>query len=84
MLSNNNFQFKICMFFKLVGTGMGPTFVAPYTSFSVGYLEGSILFPRLLPLNFTLMECKSIEEIFKRFPLILIHLESLSRNYIPH
>ena len=34
---------------------------------SVGYLEETILFPQLLSLHFTLTECKSIEEMFKRF-----------------
>ena len=34
---------------------------------SVGYLEETILFPQLLFLHFTLTECKSIEEMFKRF-----------------
>ena len=67
VLSNNNFQFDIYMFLQLVGTAMGTKFAPRYACLSVGYLEETILFPRLLPLHFTLTECKLIEEIFKRF-----------------
>ena len=55
------------MFLQLVGTAMCTKFAPPYACLSVGYLEETILFPRLLPLHFTLTECKLIEEIFKRF-----------------
>ena len=44
---------------------MGTKFTPPYACYSVCYLEETILFPRLLPLRFTLTECKLIEEIFK-------------------
>ena len=93
-MSNNNFQFDIYMFLQLVGTVMGTKFASPYACLSVGYLEETILFPCLLPLHFTLTKCKLIEEVFKHFMddgfdlrpkmLILIPLESLSMNYIPH
>ena len=46
---------------------MGTKFAPPYACLSVGYLEETYLFPRLLPLHFTLIECKLTEEIFKRF-----------------
>ena len=46
---------------------MGTKFAPPYACLSVGYLEETILFPRLLPLYFTLTGCKLIEETFKRF-----------------
>ena len=72
---------------------MGTKFAPRYACLSVGYLEKTILFPRLLPLHFTLTECKLIEEMFKRFiddrfvlwpkMLILISLES-PMNYIRH
>ena len=55
------------MFLQVVGTAMGTKFAPPYACLSVDYLEETILFPRLLPLHFTLTECKLIEEIFKRF-----------------
>ena len=55
------------MFLQLFGTAMVTKFAATYACFSVGYLEETILFPRLLLLHFTLTECKLIEEIFKRF-----------------
>ena len=67
VLSNKNFQFDSYMFLQLVGTAMSTKFAPPYACLSVNYLEETILFPRLLPLHFTLTECKLIEEIFKRF-----------------
>ena len=67
VLSNNNFQFDSYMFLQLVGTAMCTKFAPPYACLSVGYLEETSLFPRLLPLHFTLTECKLIEKIFKRF-----------------
>ena len=74
---------------------MGTKFTPPYACHSVCYLEETILFPRLLPLRFTLTECKLIEEIFKCLMddgfvlspkmLILMYLESFFlMNYIPH
>ena len=48
------------MFLQLVVTAMGTKFAPPYACLSVGYLEETILFPRLLPLHFTLTECKLI------------------------
>ena len=46
------------MFLQLVGNTMGTKFTPPYTSFSDNQdLEETILFPRLLPLHFTLTEC---------------------------
>ena len=55
------------MFLQLVGTAMIAKFVPSYACLSVGYLEETILFPRLLPLHFTLTACKLIEDIFKCF-----------------
>ena len=54
------------MFLQLVGTVMITKFALPYACLNVGYLEETILFPRLPPLHFTLTECKLIEEILKR------------------
>ena len=67
VLSNKNFQFGSYMFLQLVGTAMSTKFAPRYACLSVNYLEETILFPRLLPLHFTLTECKLIEDIFKRF-----------------
>ena len=55
------------MFLQLVGTAMGTKLAPPYASHSDGYLEQTVLFPRLLPLHFTLTQCKLIEETFKLF-----------------
>ena len=55
------------MFLQLVGTAVGTKFAPPYACLGVGYLEETILFPRLLPLHFTLTECRLIEETFKLF-----------------
>ena len=67
VLSNNDVQFDSYMFLQLVGTAKGTKFAPPYAYLSVGYLEETILFPRLLPLHFTLTEYKLNEEIFRRF-----------------
>ena len=55
------------MFLQLVGTAMGTKLAPLYASHSDGYLEQTILFPRLLSLHFTLTQCKLIEETFKLF-----------------
>ena len=93
VLSNNNIQFGIYRFLQLIGTEVH-TIAPPYACLSVGYLERTILFLRLLPLHFTLTKCNLIEEIFKHFMddgfalwpkmLILMSLESFSLNYIPN
>ena len=44
------------MFLQLVAIAMGTKFDPPYACLSVGYSEETILFPRLLPLQFTLEE----------------------------
>ena len=46
---------------------MATKFAPSYACLNAGYLEETILLPRLLPLQFTLTECKLIEEIFERF-----------------
>ena len=93
VLSNNNFQFDSSMFLPLVGTAVVAKFGSSYACLSFGCLEESILFPPLLPLHFTLTECKLIEETFKRFmddgfilwpKKLLMYLESFLMNYIPH
>ena len=42
---------------------MATKFAPPNACLNTGYLEETILLPRLLPLQFTLTECKLIEEI---------------------
>ena len=49
------------MFLQLVGTAIGTKIAPSYACLSVGYLEETILFLRLLPLHFTLTEGKLIE-----------------------
>ena len=66
-LSNNNFQFDIYVFLQLVGTAMSTKFVPSYACFSVCYLEETTFFTLSLPSYFTLIECKLIEEMSKRF-----------------
>ena len=46
---------------------MGTEFAQPYAYLNVRYLEGTILFPRLLQLHFILTESKLIEEMFQCF-----------------
>ena len=68
------------MFLQLVGTAMGTKFAPPYACLSVGYLEETILFSCLLLLHFTLTECKSIEEIFKRFRMMVLFYGQKNAN----
>ena len=71
VLLNNSFQFDIYIFtisWYCNGYEFGPL----YACFSVGYLEEIILFPKLLPFYFTLIECKLIQETFKNVLWMMI------------
>ena len=67
VLSNNNIQFDIYMFLQLICTKMGTKFAPPYVCLSMGHLEKTILFSRLLLLHFKKTEFKLIEDIVKHF-----------------
>ena len=67
ILTNNYTEFDKQLWHQLLGTSMGSSFASPYACLTVGYLEETILFPRLLPSVFNEVTCKQIMECFFRF-----------------
>ena len=67
------FILDIYMLLQLVGTAMGMQFAPPYACVSVGYLKEAILFPRSLPLHFTLTECQLIEYLNISWTMVLFY-----------
>ena len=49
VLNNNYFMFGERMWKQIIGTAMGKEMASPYACLTVGFLEETILFPRLLP-----------------------------------
>ena len=67
VLENNFFNFGNTTWHQIVGTAMGKEVASPYACLTVGYLEETILFPRLLPANFEPDIVQKIIELFFRF-----------------
>ena len=67
ILENNNFQFDAVMWHQRSGTAMGKSFAPPYACLTMGYLEETILFPKLLPRYFSTDIVILIIEFFLRF-----------------
>ena len=67
VLKNNYCEFDKQMWHQLAGTAMGADFASPYACLTIGYLEETILFPILLPANFTSDLCDVITEQFYRY-----------------
>ena len=66
LLLNNNFIFNNQMYKQLEGTAMGSTFASFYACLVVGYLEETILFPKLDTM-FTQVQVTQIKENYKRY-----------------
>ena len=66
ILESNYFIFDDVMYHQIIGTAMGTTFAPPYACLVVGFLEETILFPRLLPSSFDLITCKIIQNHYFR------------------
>ena len=64
VLKNNFFTFGDRMWRQVVGTAMGKEMASPYACLTVGYLEETILFPKLLPKFF---KAPILEQIIDRF-----------------
>lgn len=47
ILENNFFQFNSTMWHQLSGTAMGKSFAPPYACLTMGYLEETVLFPKI-------------------------------------
>ena len=67
VLEKNFFQFNSTMWHQLSGTAMGKSFAPPYACLTLGYLEETILFPRLIPNFFEPTTAKLIIDFFMRF-----------------
>ena len=67
ILRNNYFQFNDSMWHQLSGTAMGKSFAPPYACLTMGYLEETILIPRLIPQHFDEETAKLIIEYLLRY-----------------
>ena len=67
ILTNNYFQFNTKMWHQLCGTAMGKAFAPAYACLTMGYLEETILFPRLIPHNFDSLTSQLIIRLFLRY-----------------
>ena len=67
ILENNFFVFGERMWRQVVGTAMGKEMASPYACLTVGYLEETILFPKLLPKYFKTPILERIIELYYRF-----------------
>ena len=67
VLKNNNFIFEGKYYKQENGTAMGTNVAPPYAILTIAYLEEAKLFPHTLPKYFTPIECRWIEEHYKRY-----------------
>ena len=80
ILKNNFFEFNSKMWHQLCGTAMGKSFAPPYACLTMGYLEETILIPKLIPQNFDAETAKMIIDFLMRYidDGILVLPESMS------
>ena len=67
ILENNFFIFDEVIYHQIIGTAMGKTFAPPYACLTVGFLEETILFPRLIPHHFSELESRILIDNFFRY-----------------
>ena len=67
ILENNYFQFNSAVWHQLSGTAMGKSFAPPYACLTLGYLEETVLFPKLIPRFFCADVVTLIIEFFMRY-----------------
>ena len=67
VLENNFFVFDGTMYRQIIGTAMGKEMASPYACLTVGFLEETILFPKLLPQYFQTPLLEKIIDLFFRF-----------------
>ena len=83
ILTNNYFQFNSRMWHQLCGTAMGKSFAPPYACLTMGYLEATVLFPKLIPRYFDPVTAKMIIDFFMRYidDGIIVLPDSVSLHY---
>ena len=71
------------MWHQLCGTAMGKSFAPPYACLTIGYLEATILFPKLIPRYFDPVTSRMIIEFFMRYidDGIIVLPDSVSVQY---
>ena len=67
ILENNNFLLDNVMYKQVSGTAMGTKFAPPYACLTIGYLEETRLFPKILKNYFTDSTCLYIKDNFFRY-----------------
>ena len=67
ILENNNFLFDNVTYKQVSGTAMGTKFAPPYACLTIGYLEETRLFPKMLKNYFTDSTCLYIKDNFFRY-----------------
>ena len=67
ILENNYFMFDECMWHQLTGTAMGKAFAPPYACLTMGFLEETELFPKLIPSRFDAHTSEMIMAFFYRY-----------------
>ena len=66
LLKRNNFKFDEWTFNQLNGTAMGASFASFYACLAIGFLEETILFPRI-EADYSNRDARIIRETYKRF-----------------
>ena len=67
VLENNYFNFNGTTWRQKIGTAMGKEVASPYACLTIGFLEETILFPRLIPSHFDNATADEIINNFYRF-----------------
>ena len=67
VLENNCFLFGERMWRQVIGTAMGKEMASPYACLTIGFLEETILFPKLLPKYFSTSIVEKIIEWYYRY-----------------
>ena len=67
ILKNNYFSFDTDIWHQDIGTAMETNFASPYACLTIGFLEETCLFPKLIPSYFNITTCQSIENNYFQY-----------------